>query len=417
MQPLHPVAYSVGGYHGPILPTGSRSDVLAAVVAKLGTRGAEVATAYGDLPKIVHASEYDWAARQEEERRERECFSLDRRGRRRSARVRLPSGSAPGRTSAGEHAYVTDAEWLADRLVQKIAAHAAAEAERKQRRTRGARVRRRRTIPSAKRAGRSGNGSTRRASPAAPATSTSAPRSPGGSRRSTPTRSSCSARSCSLHYGKAAAWAHRLCVEQPTTTNKQGKVTVRYPRGAQAEKQLHEQATAALMRARTPEAALAVVLRLLVAQRLADTDGLPNADRQGIYEPQELAGSKVVDKLARRVAPPSVKQHVAERMAERERSRAAGPRASEEAARIEAQRAKLAAGEAIRCECCLDLIETPEAAVEKHGTLVHVGDCERAMGQQLRVRRRPRRDQSDRYAPTPSAPPTNLDSTRDADAS
>jgi hypothetical protein len=34
-----------------------------------------------------------------------------------------------------------------------------------------------------------------------------------------------------LHYGKAAAWAHRLCVEQPTTTNKQGKVTVRYPRG------------------------------------------------------------------------------------------------------------------------------------------------------------------------------------------
>ena len=41
-----------------------------------------------------------------------------------------------------------------------------------------------------------------------------------------------------LHYGKAA-WAHRLCVEQPTTTNKQGKVSVRYPRGAQAEAELH----------------------------------------------------------------------------------------------------------------------------------------------------------------------------------
>ena len=38
-----------------------------------------------------------------------------------------------------------------------------------------------------------------------------------------------------LHYGEAAAWARRLCVEQPTTTNKQGKVSVRYPRGAQAE--------------------------------------------------------------------------------------------------------------------------------------------------------------------------------------
>ena len=42
-----------------------------------------------------------------------------------------------------------------------------------------------------------------------------------------------------LHYGKAAAWAHRLCVEQPTTTNKQGKVSVRPPRGAQAEAELH----------------------------------------------------------------------------------------------------------------------------------------------------------------------------------
>src|SRR5262249_23288992 len=88
-----------------------------------------------------------------------------------------------------------------------------------------------------------------------------------------------------LHYGKAAGWAHRLCVEQPTTANKQGKVTVRYPRGAHAEKQHHEAPLAALMRARSPEAALAVVLRLLVAQRLADTDGLPGADRQGVYEP------------------------------------------------------------------------------------------------------------------------------------
>src|SRR6185436_19052383 len=94
-----------------------------------------------------------------------------------------------------------------------------------------------------------------------------------------------------IHYGKAAAWAQRLCVEQPTTTNKQGKVTVRYPRGAQAEKQHHADATATLMRARTPEAALGVVLRLLLAQRLADTAGLPNADRQGVYEPQELSGS------------------------------------------------------------------------------------------------------------------------------
>src|SRR5204863_1651558 len=133
-----------------------------------------------------------------------------------------------------------------------------------------------------------------------------------------------------LHYGKAAAWAQRLCVEQPTTTNKQGKVSVRYPRGAQAEKQHHQAAMDALKRARTPEAALAVVLRLLVAQRLVDTDGLPNADRQGIYEPQELARSKVVGKLARRVAPPSVKHYLAEQEAERERVEQAA-RAEQEA--------------------------------------------------------------------------------------
>ncbi len=157
-------------------------------------------------------------------------------------------------------------------------------------------------------------------------------------------------------HGKAAAWAYRLCVEQPTTTNKQGKVTVRYPRGAQAEKQAHEEALAALKRARTPEAALAVVLRLLVAQRLADTAGLPNADRQGVYEPQLLASSPILGKLARRVAPPSVKRHRAEQEAERERRERAYQ--EEQAARLAEQRAKLAAGELVRCACCLGPIET-----------------------------------------------------------
>ena len=83
-----------------------------------------------------------------------------------------------------------------------------------------------------------------------------------------------------------------------------GKVTVRYPRGAQAEKELHGEATERLMRARTPEDALAVVLRLLARTAAGRHGGLPGADRQGVYEPQELAGSKVLAKLARRVAPP-----------------------------------------------------------------------------------------------------------------
>ena len=122
------------------------------------------------------------------------------------------------------------------------------------------------------------------------------------------------ARTAPLRQG--GAWAHRLCVEQPTTTNKQGKVTVRYPRGAQAEKELHGEATERPSRARTPEDALAVVLRLLVAQRLVETDGL--GDRQGVYEPQSAAidGARQA-RRARRLL--SVKQHLAEQEAERER--------------------------------------------------------------------------------------------------
>ena len=155
-------------------------------------------------------------------------------------------------------------------------------------------------------------------------------------------------------------------------------MTVRYPRGAQAEKEHHEAAMAALVRSRSPEAALAVVLRVLVAQRLADTAGLPGADRQGVYEPRELAGSAVLTKLAKRAAPLSVKQHLAAQEAEQEQREQAWR--DEQTARLAEQRAKLAAGEPIRCECCLRMIESPEQAAEKDGTLVHAGDCEQQWG-------------------------------------
>jgi hypothetical protein len=86
--------------------------------------------------------------------------------------------------------------------------------------------------------------------------------------------------------------------------------TVQYSRGAEAEREHHSEALAALRRTRTPHDALAVVLRVLVAQRLADPDG-PNADRQGIHEPELLATSELLGKLARRVAPASVREHLA----------------------------------------------------------------------------------------------------------
>jgi ParB/RepB/Spo0J family partition protein len=65
----------------------------------------------------------------------------------------------------------------------------------------------------------------------------------------------------------------------------------------------------------------------LIAERPAPARGAATrghrrtaeADRQGIYEPRELATSNVLGKLAARVGPPSVKKHNAEQDAERER--------------------------------------------------------------------------------------------------
>jgi ParB/RepB/Spo0J family partition protein len=374
-KPLHPVAYSVGGWHGPILP-GRRADALPTLLAKLGPHADPVAAALAALPEIAQASEYDWAAREAEDRRRQDCFALTDAdadaARAFGCLLELPSPD-----DRREHRYVTDREWLADRLVQKIAAHAAAETER----------------------------SERQREARAPVGADYAEKEARRQERERQYEERVSARARNLdlgaalarwqpkldtdavkllgslvlaEHGKAAAWAYRLCVEQPTTTNKQGNVTVRYPRGAQAEKQCHEEALAALKRARTPEAALAVVLRLLVAQRLVDTAGLPNADRQGVYEPQLLGASPVLGKLAARVAPASVKRHRAEQEAERERRERAHH--EEQAARLMEQRAKLGAGELVRCACCLGPIESEAEAVEKHGSLVHVGDCEQEWG-------------------------------------
>lgn len=308
-SPVHTVAYSVGSLCGPLAPPAD--DQLAAVLAKLGAHAQPVENAYRLLPAIPQASEHDWQARQAEERRERDCFALGD-GDADAARAFGCLLELPGRNGR-EHRYVTDAEWLADRLAQKIAANAAAEAERKES-DRDARK---------------------------PTASHDDPAKEERRReRAMQYEARLSARSRNLdlgaalarwqpkldmdaikllgaivleHHGRAAAWAHRLCLDQPSTTSKRGVVAVRYPRGAEAEGEHHAEALAALRRTRTPEAALAVVLRLLVAQRLVDPAGLPSADRQGIYEPELLAESELVGKLARRVAPASVRRHLAER--------------------------------------------------------------------------------------------------------
>jgi ParB/RepB/Spo0J family partition protein len=311
-SPVHPVAYSVGGSRGPLAP--HTEERLAAVVAKLGERAQPAEDAYRELPAIPKSSEYDWQAQQAEERRERERFALTDADAD-AARAFGCLLELPG-LRGHDHWYVTDAEWLADRLVQKIATHAATDVETTEReRAAGAasaaqddpakeeRRRERERQYEARVSGRSRNLDLGAALARwQPKLDTDAVKLLG---------------SLVLeHYGRAAAWAHRLCVDQPTTANKQGKVSVRYPRGAEAEHDHQAAALAALSRTRTPEDALAVVLRLLLAQRLVDTEGLPNADRQGVYEPQLLSDSKLIGKLASRVAPASVKKHRADGQAD-----------------------------------------------------------------------------------------------------
>ena len=373
-----PVAYSVTEFgSGPILPTSVHDeDAVAAVLAKLGGHAEPVAAALAELPEIAHASDHDWSARQAEGRRWRECFALTDADAdaARAFGCLLELSGRNGRS----HAYVTDPEWLADRLAEKIATHATAATERK----------------------------SRENEERSPATSADDPEKEARRQerqQQYEERVSARARNLDLgaalatwqpkldadavkllgsivlqQHGKAAVWAHRLCVEQPSTENKQGKVSVRYPRGAEAERKLHAEATDALKRARTPEDALAVVLRLLIAQRLVDTAGLPNADRQGVYEPRELATSPTLDKLARRVAPASVKRHLAAQEVEREQREQAWR--DEREASLQQQRDKLAAGESVRCECCLCPIESADDATEKDGALIHSGDCEQQWG-------------------------------------
>jgi len=200
------------------------------------------------VPRTGYASEYDWAAREAEDRRQRDCFALTDEdadaARAFGCLLELPSPD-----ERREHRYATDPEWLADRLVQRIAAHSAAEAER----------------------------SERQREQHAPTTADDSEKEARRQDRERQYEERVSARARNLdlsavlarwqpkldtdavkllgslvlaEHGKAAAWAYRLCVEQQTTTNKQGKATVRYPRGAQAEKQGHEEALAALKRAR-----------------------------------------------------------------------------------------------------------------------------------------------------------------------
>jgi ParB family chromosome partitioning protein len=375
-DPLQPVAYSVSEFgSGPILATAVRDEeAVVAVLAKLGPHARTVEEALAALPEIVAKDEYDWSARQAEGRRFRECFSLDGEDAD-AARAFGCLLELPGRNERS-HAYVTDPEWLADRLAQKVAAHAAAEHERGR-----ARATREQTPDddAEKEARRREREQAYEERVAARGRNLDLGAALARWQPKLETNSVKLLGSLVLHhYGKAAAWAHRLCVEQQTTTNKQGKTTVRYPRGAEAAEQLHAQALDALNRARTPEAALAVVLRLLVAQRLADTSGLPNADRQGIHEPQELACSQTLDRLARRVVPPSVKQHLAERDAERERRERAWR--DEQAGRLQADRDKLAAGEPVDCACCSAPIEAALDAVDAHGSLVHAGECAERWG-------------------------------------
>ena len=73
------MAYGVSEFgSGPILPTSVHDeDAVAAVLAKLGRYAESVEAALTELPKIAHASQHDWLARQPKGKRWCECFALN----------------------------------------------------------------------------------------------------------------------------------------------------------------------------------------------------------------------------------------------------------------------------------------------------------------------------------------------------
>ena len=93
-------------------------------------------------------------------------------------------------------------------------------------------------------------------------------------------------------------------------------MTVRYPRGAEAENDHQAAALAALVRdadARgRPRGRPAPARRAAARRHRGPTQSRP----QGVYEPQLLSDSKVLGKLANRVAPASVKKHRADSQAD-----------------------------------------------------------------------------------------------------
>ena len=339
------------------------------------------------LPEIEHASEYDWQAREARGARERDCFALSDEDAD-AARAFGCLLELPGPDGRREHRYVTDPEWLADRLVQKIAAHVAAEEERERARsaTRAARRPRRTTPRRRRRREQRERDYEARVSARArnldlgaalarwqPKLDTDAVKLLGSL--------------VLLAHGKAAAWAHRLCVEQPTTTNKQGKVTVRYPRGAQAEKEHHD---AGARRAHARADARGRARRRPAPARRAAARGHGRAAERRPARRLRAAGAGRLEgaRQARRARRAALGQAAPGRAGGRARAARAGT-GERAGARLSEQRAKLAAGEPIRCECCLGLIEIARSeAAEKDGSARPRRRLRAAMGQRRRRRRR-----------------------------
>ena len=218
-----------------------------------------------------------------------------RRGRRRRPRLRLPA--RPGRPDGRDHLYVTDREWLADRLCRRSPPTQAP------RRAEAARARLARRQP----AGRPGEGPPR----------TAAARLRGTRRRTRaqprPRRGTHPLAAKARHRrGQAARLARTAPLRQGGSM---GAPPVR--RAADDDQQAGQgqrplparragrgRATAAKRPSAEPRANTGGRARRCPApaRRTASRrDGRsPRADRQGVYEPQELGASTVLDKLARR---------------------------------------------------------------------------------------------------------------------
>lgn len=303
-----PVAYSVGGWNDPVIPSKTWNEPwLPHIESKLGSHAKPVTEAWDALPELPGGQQY--MVDQLFQARQRACFSLDEDD--------VDSARAYGCLLAlkdedeDDRFYLCDPEFVSVCLVKRIEAWVAAEPAKIANLT-GKPAAKPDVKPSDAKAAEQQErkeDNERRYEARVAARSRNLDLGVKAWQTDFPLDKEAAvflAEHVLILFGKPLAQAARLVAEQPTKTLGNGKQVVTYPRGDldDAVKKLREKLT----RCTTPDEVWAELARHLAVLHLVDTAGLPGADANPVYEPFDLQHSKLVNKLATKAMPPSVKK-------------------------------------------------------------------------------------------------------------